>query len=294
MGLLLVGLVMVAWLAFGALAGGDPAAGLARLAHETPTALLEPIPTEKLTAFLGWLGLLAAGSLGNIPSQDLVQRIFASRSERVARHACYLAGGGYLVFGVIPPLLGLTARLLAPEGDRAILPLLAGLVLHPLPAVIFVLAVVSAVLSTIDSAILAPASVLAQNVFPRTAPERLARRLTPLGWNQLSVVGVAAASLAVAFVGENAYSLLESAYEIGLVSLLVPLAVGLYSSRGGERSALAAMGVGTGLWLAHLALGWQWFAAPLLAERGIFLPMGLSCAALALCAYGAAALPSRP
>jgi len=103
------------------------------------------------------------------------------------------------------------------------------------------------------------------------------------------VVGVALASLAVAYSGEDAFSLLESAYEVGLVSLLVPLAAGLYSRRGGQPAALWAMVVGTLPWLVHLVAGWDWFAEPWLAPT-LHLPPGLTCAGLAALAYAASAV----
>jgi Na+/proline symporter len=192
-----------------------------------------------------------------------------------------VAGIAYLGFGLIPVGLGLAARLLAPESEQAILPLLADLLLSPALVALFTLALASAVLSTIDSAILAPSSVLAQNVLPRLP----LGRIESLRLNQLCVIGVAAISLAIAQVGESAYGLLESAYEIGLVSLLVPLALGLYEQRRGERAALVSMVTGTSLWTLHRVLGWEWFAGPLLEPLGLTLPMGLSCAALALGAY---------
>ena len=126
-------------------------------------------------------------------------------------------------------------------------------------------------LSTIDSAILAPAGVIAENLLRRLPQRRVSR----LGLDRLCVLGVSLASLAVAYLGEDAWTLLETAYEVGLVSLLVPLVMGLASSRGREPAALAAMTVGTLSWLAHLLLGWEWFAEPWLRDGvGLVLPVG--------------------
>lgn len=286
--LLVAGLGVVAVAALLALGAGDAATGWARLVAETPPDRLVLVPRESLEETLTWLGVLAAGALGNLPGQDLMQRVFASRSAAVARRACLVAGVAYLTLGAVPVGLGLGAALLAPGGDRSILAILAGLLLHPLGAAIFVTAIVSAVLSTIDSAILAPAGVIAENLLGR-----LPTGMSRLALDRACVFGVAAASLGVAYAGEDAWSLLETAYEVGLVSLLVPLAAGLASPRGGEPAALAAMGVGTIAWLAHGALGWAWFAEPLLRDAaGVALPVGLSCAVCAAVAYAAALGPS--
>jgi len=285
--LLLIGLVILAAAALLQLGGGDMLAGFDRLIVETPAPRLLLIPDEGVEPVLGWLALLAAGALGNLPGQDLMQRIFASRSESVARRACIASGLLYLGFGIVPVGLGLAAGLIAPGDDRAILPVMAGLLLHPVLGIVFVLALVSAVLSTIDSAILAPAGVLSQNVFSRWR----GLRVTRLGLDEICVVGVSAASLAVAFAGENAFSILETAYEVGLVSLLVPLVMGLASPRGGEGAALASMVVGTLLWGLHGLAGWSWFAEPWLYDGlGLSLPVGLTSAAGGLVAYALARL----
>lgn len=261
---------------------GGPLAGVARVVREVPEAHLQPIPLDGLAPLFAWIGLFCAGALGNLPGQDLLQRVFAARSADVARRACFAAGTAYLLVGAAPLFLGLASLLLAPDApDRAILPALAGLFLEPWLAVVFALTVMSAVLSTIDSAILAPASVLSQNLLRRTP---LGRRES-LRLDELSVLAVAGASLVVALLGEDAYSLLEGAYEIGLVSLLVPLAFGLRSRRGGEAAALCAMALGTGAWLAHGMLGWESFGGPGLAAALVPLPTGLACAALAAGAY---------
>jgi Na+/proline symporter len=280
--LLVLGLLVVGAAALLALGDGEVAAGWTRLFAETPPEQLTLIPTDSAESVLGWLAILAAGALGNLPGQDLMQRIFSSRSASVARSACFVAGAAYLVLGSIPVGLGLAAALLSPGDDQTILPILAGLLLHPVAAVVFVLAIVSAVLSTIDSAILAPAGVMAENLLRRLPRGRLSR----LGLDEICVVVVALSSLGVAYLGEDAWTLLETAYEIGLVSLLVPLAMGLASPRGREPAALAAMTAGTLLWLVHLIAGWEWFAEPWLhGGLGLVLPVGLTCAACALVAY---------
>jgi SSS family solute:Na+ symporter len=150
------------------------------------------------------------------------------------------------------------------------------------------LAVISAVFSTIDSAILAPAGVLAQNVFNRTVGDRM----TSLRLNQLCVVAVTAASLATAFIGQDAYELLENAYALGFVSLLVPLLLGVWWDRGGEHAALASMFVGLLAWLVHALLGWEHFMDPSLAHH-LPLPVALCSAMLSALTFVCLALSTQ-
>jgi len=285
---LLFGLVVLGLSAFAELGdGAGPVAGFLRLLEVTPPDRLAVIPTESFAELVGWVSLLAIGMLGNLPGQDLAQRIFASKSAKVAVRACLLAGTLYILFGLVPVLSGLAADLLrGADHDSASLAVLASLLLSPWMGVLFVLALTSAVLSTIDSAILAPGSVLANNIFRRLWP-----RTSALALSRWGVTLVAGASLVVAFLGESAYSLLETAYASGLVGLFVPLTLGLFSRRGGPRAALASMATGTGIWVVHLALGWESFGGELLGD--IYLPQELVATLLGWVAYEIAAIGER-
>ena len=263
------GLAAVFLSAVGELGGGAFFTGLARLFRESPPDLLAVVPAEA-GAVVAWSGLLMAGALGNIPGQDVLQRVFASRSEAVARRACLVAGGLYLGLGAIPLGLGLAARLLAPGDSGEMLTTLSRILFGPLASLALALVVVSALLSTADSALLSAGSVLAQNLlrhrFPRASLLRLSR---------VAVLLVGAASLVHAFRGLSAYSLLEDAYELTLVGLFLPLTAGLFWKRGGGAAALAAMGSGGALWALHAVAGWSLFLEPALAPAGIPIPRAI-------------------
>ncbi|MBX2803725.1 MAG: sodium:solute symporter family protein [Myxococcales bacterium] len=218
-----------------------------------------------------FVAALLAGSLGNVPSQDLAQRMFAARSPEVAQLACLLAGVLYVALGAIPVFLAVAATQILDElPESGVLLHLASAASHPAFAVIFAATVASAVLSTIDSAILAPATVLARNLVGRVVPETLAL-------HRLCVLGVGLVALGVAYLGEDAYGLLEASYELGMVSLLVPLVLGVYWPRSGA-ACIASMVAGTGLWAVHMGLGAELFL-------GTPIPMGLGCTVVAFVAY---------
>lgn len=278
--LVALGLIVLAFATLMALGDGSLMAAFERIGRETPPEKLSLIPTGDAVALLGWLGVFAVGALGNVPGQDLMQRVFACKSDRTAKNACLVAGVVYLLLGSIPLLLALSADLLFPESvDQAILPVLAQSFLSPVLAVIFVVALLSAVLSTIDSAILSPAGVLAQNVAPRF------HQGNPLRVNRLAVGLVAACSLAVAYAGESAYSLLEEAYALTLVGLFAPLMMGLYSKPKNGRAAIGGMLVGVGVWAIHFLLGWESFLEPAPGVGRLGLPVSLTAAACGLAAY---------
>jgi Na+/proline symporter len=285
--LILIGVVILAFVVLGQLGQGDWLTGLERLHETVHPDRLTWMPTEDVKALMGWLAVLASASLGNLAAQDLLQRVFASKSARVAKGSCIFAGCMYLVFGLIPVGLGLAAPLLAPDHESGVLPMLATAFLSPPIAIVFVVAVFSAVLSTIESAIIAPSSVLAQNLIgPVWKIDRLVL-------NRLSTLTVTTCSLLVAYAGESAYDLLESAYAATLVGLFVPMMIGLYTQPRSQRPALAAIIVGTGIWLVHLVAGWEHLFEFVPAIARLHIPIALAATACSLFAYIAVEPPWR-
>ncbi|MCA9119827.1 MAG: sodium:solute symporter family protein [Planctomycetaceae bacterium] len=260
--------------------GGSFSHALSRIGSETSKEKLILVPTTELTAFVGWVGVFLTGALGNVPGQDLMQRVFAARSDRVASRACLIGGGMYLAFGTLPLLLALAANLLLPDSaTQAILPALTHAFLSPALAVIFLLALLSAILSTIDSAILSPASVLSQNLMSRFGEGDMLKR------NRVAVLIVASLSLLVAYCGEDAYALLEEAYLLTMVGLFVPLMLGLYSSPKSPTAATASMLAGTGVWAWHFVAGWESFLEGNAAVAAFQIPVSLAALVASLFAY---------
>ncbi len=273
-----VGLLLLGLLVLGAVCLTQ--APLDEVATKTDAEMLVVIPTESYEKFMGWLGVFVVAALGNLPGQELMQRVFSSKSATVARNACLLAGAAYLIFGLVPVYLALASRLLLPDYDgSSSLPALASIFLSPPLAVIFTVMLASAVLSTIDSSMLAPSSLMAQNVVPAS----VRRRVSPLALNRLALLLSAGISLSLAYGSQSAYELLEESYSMGLVGLLVPLSMGLWRTPRSEMSSIVSTVVGSTVWLVHLGMGWELFLEPWLAAAA--LPNALTCAFLALIAY---------
>jgi Na+/proline symporter len=259
--LVLAGLLVLGWTVFGHLGGGSPSGGVERVLAQTDPELLTLLPEAGAAAALAWSATLASGMLGNIPGQDLTQRIFASRDARTAVLACLLAGVVYIAFGLVPVGLGLASRLLVPPGAAAeagagggaaaegagkILPVLAGEFLHPALQAVFVITLVSIIVSTATSAILSPATVISHNLLGRI--ERLRGREVLLG--RLAVTLVTAGGVAMAYSSKKILDLLEDSVSITLAALFVPLVAGIYGRPRGELSALFAMALGAAAWAA--------------------------------------------
>jgi solute:Na+ symporter, SSS family len=193
---------------------------------------------------MGWIGAWATGLFGCIPGQDLQQRVFASKDENVAVKACILAGVLYLVFGMVPVLLGLTSSVTLPDVEGNPIPYLANKYLSSGMTIVLIVSVVAMIVSTATSAVLAPATILGHNLLNRIPG--VSR--SPLLRDRLCVVFVSAGGVALAMAGESLMGLLDIALSIHLVALFIPVAMGIYGKPRGELTAILAMTFGFAAW----------------------------------------------
>lgn len=243
--LIIIGLLALSFMTFFSFGDGDLFGGFFRAWNSTDPQKLYFIPRQSIGEFVSWLGVLALTSLGNIPGQDLTQRIFAAKSASTAKKACFLSGIVYVALGTLPAVLGvLSPILLDTPAEQSVLMALAIQYLNPVVAFIFIFAVISAVFSTIDSAMLSPATTLSRNILRL----HISNKISSLALCRISVLLIGALSITVAFVGENAYSILEASYAIGFVSLFVPICVALFFKVKNEKAILLSMLVGIGVW----------------------------------------------
>lgn len=104
--------------------------------------------------------------LGSLVTQELISRILAAKSVRVARRASFIACGIYLALGSIPVFLGLFGPFLFPgiADSEQFLIRLADRFLPNLLFVVFSGALISAIISTVDSILLAISALVSHNL----------------------------------------------------------------------------------------------------------------------------------
>ncbi len=182
--------------------------------------------------------------MGSLVAQELIARVSASKSAGTARRAAYIACLLYLVIGACPVLLGLLGPSLVPALDdpEQLLPALAQRLLPKLWYALFSCALISAILSTIDSILLASSALLSHNlVVPLLRLESERARLVSA---RVLVVLTGAFSLVVALYAEGVYALVETASAFGTAGVLVTTLIALYLPVGGKRAAAASLFVG--------------------------------------------------
>ncbi len=234
---LMVGLVVLAIVVFGF---GDT--NFASLA-ETSRALAPP-PSSWLVQAEAW----AIPICGSVLAQEMVSRVIAARSPGLARGGAFAAGGMYIAIGIIPVGLGLVGARLMPglEDPEQILPRMA---LEHFPLwfyAIFAGALISAILSTVDSALLAAASLVSHNLILPLRPDM--SDAAKLRSARIAVIVFGIVSYALALHAEGVYALIEAAAAFASAGVLVSASFGLFTRIGGARSATAALVAGALVW----------------------------------------------
>ena len=205
-------------------------------------------------SFLDRAEAWAVPVLGSLVAQELVSRVVAARSPEVARKGTLIAAGLYLAIGIIPVIVGLVAARLTPGiGEpEQVLVLSAARYFPEVARIIFLGALVSAILSTVDSALLAAGSLTAHNLVLPLFKIRDERRKLFANRAAVSFFGVVAYLLALS--SEGVYGLVEEASALGTAGVFVCLVFGVFSTFGRARAALSALllGYGSYLFAAHV------------------------------------------
>lgn len=251
---IVVGLLLVAWLL------ADRAGGLgAVLAAAQREGKLTLLPHVTTAAWLAFVGEFITMALGSIPQQDVFQRVTSARDERTAFWGTLGGGLFYFAFAFVPMFIAYAATVIDPayhahfaaEDAREVQKILPMLVLNATPAwcqLLFFGAVLSAILSTASGTLLAPASVLTENVLQPFVKHFSDR--TMLWLVRVMLVGVAATATLIACNSESTmYEMVESGYKVSLVVAFVPLVFGIYWKRATTQAALCSILLAVPAWL---------------------------------------------
>ena len=231
------------------------------------SAIAAQIPTERFflyphegdaTAWFGYVRDWLVIGLGNLAGQDLIQRTLSSRDDNIAVRSAYYSGLIYVTIGFLPVLLGMAGAVLLPDLADPDLVMMA-LAEHYLPTfalILFVGALVSALLSSADSALLAPASVVGWDILRHFRPQ--ADERTCLIVSRIAVVLFGLFALALALYKTSVYDLMVDSWSVLLATLFVPLTAGIWWSRANAAGSLASILVGAAAWLILLQIPDTW------------------------------------
>lgn len=216
---------------------------------------LAGIPVARLDPFSGGASILAMVEewaipiCGSVVAAELVSRVISARSPEVARKSSLLAGGGYLIIGFIPVTIGLAGSVLLPglEDPEQVLPLLAQRLLPSALYVIVAGALVSAILSTVDTTLLVCSSLVSHNLILPARPEMSERSKVRMARAGVAFFGVVA--YVIALHADGVYALVEEASSFGSAGIFTVVTTGLFTTWGRAGAATASLLGGVTAWI---------------------------------------------
>ena len=224
--------------------------GWSAIAPQLPEHTFRIIPLEhSFEIWLNYLRLWIIFGIADLASQSLMQRVFAAKSEQTAQNAFYLAGAGYLFLGVIPVILGIIAGVTMPGLDdpETVIPRLAVEHLHPIAIAIFVGAILAAIMSSADSALLAAASLISVNIAPIFKHDINSDQKLLVSRIAIPVVGIVA--VYVALEVQAVLQIMLDANSFLLVGIVGPFIAGVWWKKANRTGALSAMAAGFLTWI---------------------------------------------
>ena len=251
---IVIGLIIVAWL-LGYKAGGFDV--VVAEAHKQGKLTLFPHITA--SAWMAFIGEFITMSLGSIPQQDVFQRVTSAKNERTAFIGTLGGGLFYFGFAFVPMFIAFAATVIDPAyvahfeaaDPREVQKILPTLILNDTPIwcqVLFFGAVLSAILSTASGTILAPASLITENVLQQFTKHFSDRTMLWVLRAVLIVVAVLSTWISVNSKS-TMYEMVEGGYKVTLVVAFVPLVCGIYWSRATTQGAIFSILLGVPVWL---------------------------------------------
>lgn len=262
------------------------AGGFSEMKAKLPTEYFDPLGIGGETIFT----YVLIYTFGMLIGQDIWQRVFTARSDKVARYGGTVAGTYCLVYAIAGAVIGTAAKVMYPKlpsADAAF----ATIVKDELPMGVrglVLAAALAAVMSTSSGALIACATVANNDIWSRLRgvvksdgagdephDEVKGNRLFIL------IMGIAVVCIAIAL--NDVVQALTVAYNLLVAGLLVPILGGLLWKRGTAEGALAAVVAG-GLSVVGLMWGYG-----ILANEPIYYGLLIS-----LAVYVVVSLATKP
>ena len=204
--------------------------------------------------WLNYLRLWFIFGLADVAGQNLLGRAMAAKSERVAQNSFYFASFAYFMFGMIPVLLGIIASVTMPglPDSESVVPAMAIEHLHPVAVAVFVGAILAAIMSSCDSALLACASLASRNLlrlFVRSPTDRHTLQVARIA---IPVCGITA--VGVALKAQVVFDVMIDANLLTLTAIVAPFFLAVWWKKANRTGALSAMAVGFSTWLITRAV----------------------------------------
>lgn len=227
---------------------------------ELPTWAMAPARgAEGYLWYTGLLGILlyisawAALSLGDVPSQVLMQRALAAKNEKTAVAGFLTSGVLYLILGIIPVMIGIAVFTTgALEGipvteAENVLPWAAYSFLPPWAGILFVVALAAAIISTSGDNALIISTLIGHNIYRYIKPDASDKNILLV--IRFSIPVVTLLAMALALYAETVYKLIVLSGGIQLATIFAAYALGYFWKRANVTGAISSFFAGLVSWV---------------------------------------------
>jgi len=204
-------------------------------------------------ALFYYISAWTALSLGDVPSQVLMQRALAAKNEKTAVAGFLTSGLLYLTLGMIPVIVGIAIFTsgsldgIAVDQAKYILPWAANNYLAPWAGILFILSLVAAIISTSGDTALTMATLIGHNFYRLVKPDAPDKKILTIIRIFIPVVTLGAMVIALYF--ETIYRLIVLSGGIQLATISAAYIIGYFWTKANAAGAISSFVTGLVSWI---------------------------------------------
>ncbi|TLP62956.1 MULTISPECIES: sodium:solute symporter family protein [Pseudomonas] len=179
---------------------------------------------------------------GILIGQDIWQRVFTARDEKVCQRAGTTAGVYCVLYGLACALIGMAAHVLMPDlanPNNAFAEMIKGQLPEGVRGLLMA-AALAAMMSTASAGLLAASTTLTEDLLPKLR----GGKQSSLGINRLFTLLTGLVVLGIALAVNDVISALTLAYNLLVGGMLIPLIGAIFWKRATTAGAIASMSLG--------------------------------------------------
>ncbi len=284
--LIIVGLLILLPAALGQVGGLGELIATGENWAELPTWSMK-IEAEADGGYLWYTGILAvllyisawtSLSLGDVPSQVLMQRALAAKDEKTAVAGFITSGVLYLIIGMIPVLIGIA---IFTSGDLGwvvdiesqaenVLPWAAYNYLPSWASILFIVTLAAAIVSTSGNTALVVSTMIGHNLYRLIKPDADNKQILLVVRICIPIVSLLAMSIALYF--ETVYKLIILSGGVQLATIAAAYIIGTFWKKANTTGAIASFFAGLVSWII-IFIFWAMPATDFFEEDAIFIAM---------------------
>ena len=225
---------------------------------ELPAWKMVPVRGEEgYLWYTGILGILlyisawAALSLGDVPSQVLMQRALAAKTQKTAVAGFFTSSALYLIIGIVPVMIGMAVFTwgleITPDQAEYILPWAAHEFLPPWAGVLFIVAIAAAIVSTSGDNSLIVSTLIGHNLYRNIKPNATSQQVLRVVRICIPIVTIVA--MLIALYAETLYKLIVFSGGIQLATISGAYILGHFWKKTNVFGAISSFFAGVVSWV---------------------------------------------